>query len=65
MNEDLRVLHRKRLELIEYISSHDLQQEKHYSKFLQLQDINLEITKLCLDNNLKYDFSNLDEEDYK
>jgi hypothetical protein len=62
MNEELRILHKRRLELIEYISSHNLQEQKHYMKFVELQDVNLEITKICLDNNIKYDYKNLDED---
>lgn len=62
MNEELRILHKKRLELIDYISIHNLQQEKHYMKFLELQDINFKITKICIEENEEYDFSNLDED---
>ncbi len=61
MIEELQILHQKRLELVKYIEQHNLQEEKHYMKFLQLQDVNYEITIL----EPHYDFSNLDDDTYK
>ena len=43
-----------REELLEFLKTHNLMEEKHYMKFLQLQDTNLEILKLKED----YDFKN-------
>lgn len=53
-NEELDILIQRRTELIEYVLTHDLQKELHYMKFLELQDVNLEIIKIQLD----YDFTN-------
>lgn len=49
MNEELDILIQKREELIKYIQTHNLQETKHYMKFLELQDVNLEIIKLKID----------------
>lgn len=51
--EELDILEQRREELIEYIATHNLMHEKHYMKFVELQDVNLEIIKLKKD----YDFS--------
>jgi len=50
---ELNLLIEKRKELIKYISTHNLQYEKHYMKFLELQDVNLSIIKL--DGGFKFD----------
>lgn len=57
MNEQLAILIKRRDELIKFILTHNLQEEKHYMKFLELQDVNLKI----LIQKPDYDF----EEEYK
>ena len=52
MNEELDILIQRREELIEYVRTHSLLEQKHYMKFLELQDVNFEIIKL----NLAFDF---------
>ena len=56
MNEELDILLQRRRELIDYISKNNLQETKHYMKFLELQDVNLEIIKI--ENNYNFEEKN-------
>ena len=58
MNEELVILHKRRLELVEYIIKNNLMEEKHYMRFLELQDVNFKIIQL----EPNYDYSNLEDE---
>lgn len=53
MNEDLKLLLQRREELKKYLCSHSLQETKHYMKFLELQDVNLEIIKIKVEYNFE------------
>lgn len=57
MNEELIILHKRRLELIDYVIKQDLMKEKHYMRFLELQDVNFAILKI----EPNYDYSCLDK----
>ena len=54
MSEELDILHKRRIDLIEYVITKDLMKEIHYMKFLELQNVNFEIIKI----EPNYDYSN-------
>ena len=58
MNEELVILHKKRIQLAQYIVKENLMEEKHYMKYLELQDVNFKIIQI----EPKYDYSNITED---